>query len=177
MIVAFTGHRPQRTGGFGRKAYLRLFDVAFTYLRDLRDSLPFPQQRNLVTMSGMAQGWDHAGASASHELGIPFIAAVPFEGQERLWPGAAQRAYRSLLNKAHNVHVVHPGSTEEWPPEAFVFAFQERNEFMVDRSDLICALWDGKSSGGTANCVAYALGAEKPVVNLWPRWLDLGGAE
>ena len=32
---------------------------------------------------------------------------------------------------------------------------QKRNQFMVDHSNLLIAVWDG-SSGGTSNCVAYA---------------------
>jgi hypothetical protein len=173
MIIAATGHRPQRTGGFGRKAFLRLFDVAFVYLRNFRDTMPYPQARELVTMCGMAQGWDQAFASASDALGIPFIAAVPFEGQDRRWLLEGRRRYGSLLKKALRVEVVTPGSTDEWPHETFVSAFQKRNEFMVDRASLICALWDGKPSGGTANCVAYALGSQKPVVNLYSEWKAL----
>jgi uncharacterized phage-like protein YoqJ len=32
---------------------------------------------------------------------------------------------------------------------------QIRNEWMVDRCDLLIAVWNG-TPGGTANCVAYA---------------------
>ena len=33
---------------------------------------------------------------------------------------------------------------------------QKRNEFMVDNSDLVVAVWNG-TSGGTANCLAYMI--------------------
>ncbi|WP_188052008.1 hypothetical protein [Azospirillum sp. Sh1] len=44
-----------------------------------------------------------------------------------------------------------------------------RNEWMVDHSDRLLALWDG-SQGGTANCVRYARGLGRPIDNLWSEW-------
>jgi uncharacterized phage-like protein YoqJ len=43
---------------------------------------------------------------------------------------------------------------------------QRRNEWMVERADVILALWNG-SSGGTANCVAYARQRGSRIVNVW----------
>jgi uncharacterized phage-like protein YoqJ len=58
----------------------------------------------------MALGWDLAFARASVELGIPLIAAVPFEGQEAMWSPESQAKYRALLAEAETVHVVSPGA-------------------------------------------------------------------
>jgi uncharacterized phage-like protein YoqJ len=46
---------------------------------------------------------------------------------------------------------------------------QVRNEWMVDSSDGVVALWNG-TAGGTANCVRYAEKVGRPIDNLWPTW-------
>lgn len=109
-------------------------------------------------------GWDQAFAQAAVDLGIPYIAAVPFEGFESTWPIASQDRFYDLRDKAAEVEIVSP-----YPGTV---AMQRRNEWMVDYADRICALWDG-SWGGTFNCVRYAHRRNVPLDNLWDRWGSL----
>ncbi len=44
---------------------------------------------------------------------------------------------------------------------------QVRNEYMVDRADLVLALWNG-TPGGTGNCVRYARTRGVPVFVIDP---------
>ncbi len=111
----------------------------------------------------MALGWDQAVAAAAVAYNVPFIAAVPFEGQEGFWPQEAQVRYRRLIALAEHVEIV----CEKQGP--FKKSFQIRNEWMVDRADKMVALWDG-SWGGTFNCVRYAEKKGVPIDNLWDRW-------
>jgi uncharacterized phage-like protein YoqJ len=112
-------------------------------------------------ISGMALGVDTLGAEIALGMGIPLIAAVPFKGQESNWPPASIKKYNSILERASEVHVV----TEDGYYAAHLF--QKRNEWMVDRADLVCAVWRGKS-GGTANCVNYAMRQHVPVWRIDP---------
>jgi len=48
---------------------------------------------------------------------------------------------------------------------------QKRNEWMVDHSDYVIAVWDG-SKGGTGNCVKYAIKQEKEILQLNPKTLE-----
>lgn len=158
MIIAATGHRPPKLGGYGEDVRLALRKLAVTYL-----AAELPEQ----AISGMALGWDEAFAEGAVELGIPFIAAVPFEGHDSRWPPESRQRLARLLSKATTIYVVSdiPGSR----------AMQQRNEWMVDRAGKMCALWDG-SFGGTFNCLRYAKKIGRPVDNLWPRWEnDLSG--
>ena len=41
-------------------------------------------------------------------------------------------------------------------------AYQERNRQIVDRCDILLAIWDGKSTG-TRNTLAYARRLDKPL--------------
>lgn len=152
-ILAGTGHRPDKLGGYGADVSTRLVDLARAALMKYR-----PEE----VVSGMALGWDTALALAAIELGIPLTAAVPFEGQERKWRPEQQDLFRAILARAANVVIVSTGGYAVWK-------MQVRNEWMVDRASGVLALWDG-SSGGTGNCIAYARTREVEIVNLWATW-------
>lgn len=156
LTYAFTGHRPNKLGGYSDEVAGKLSALASRWLEEQMDG------RKLTVISGMALGWDQAVARAASVLGIPWIAAVPFIGQEGGWPGSSRRQYHHLIGKASRIQVVCPGG---YSPAKM----HKRNAWMVDNSDLLVALWDG-SQGGTANCVNYALANRRQVVNLWDRW-------
>ena len=156
MIIAAAGHRPDKLGGYSSVVENKLHLLAQKYLGETKPDF---------VISGMALGWDQAVAAAAALAGISFIAAVPFEGQERKWPARSQSIYRSLLAKAARIDIISPGP---WTRDAF----QRRNEWMVDHCDRIVALWNG-SVGGTGNCLVYAKFREKPWDNLWDEWSQM----
>lgn len=158
MIICGTGHRPDKLGGYDRQAILRLQILASRWL-----SL-HPEVE--VVISGMALGWDTALAYSGLRAGCRLIAAVPFEGQESRWPKESQELYKELLLQATQVVYVSEPSYAVWK-------MQKRNEWMVDASDRVLALWNG-SKGGTHNCVKYAEKKGKPIVNLWDRYNGTG---
>ena len=137
MIVCGTGHRPDKLGGYSDEVLERAIAVA---------------EESIVgydtVISGMALGWDTALAIAAVNKGIPFIAAVPFLGYEARWSADSQNIFNNLLDLASKVVIVCDGDYGVWK-------LQKRNEWMVDNSDVVLALWDG-SSGGTSNCIRYA---------------------
>ncbi len=139
--VAVTGHRPDKIGGYDYYARQRVWlrQQLRTIVMDL---MP------MYTISGMALGVDQDYAQVSIELAIPFIAALPFVGQEKKWPKSSQDYYNWLLERADEKVVVSPG-------EYSAYKMQVRNEWMVDNCDVLIAVWDG-SEGGTGNCVRYA---------------------
>jgi uncharacterized phage-like protein YoqJ len=153
MIFAATGHRPPKLGGYSAAVDDRLRALARVFLRG---------RKPRGAISGMALGWDMAWAEAALELGIPLCAAVPFDGQERQWPESSRARHAAILRAAAKIVVVSPGG---YDPRKM----QRRNEWMVDKAQLVVALWDG-TAGGTGNCIAYAQRAGKPIENLWPRW-------
>ena len=139
-VIAFTGHRPNKLGGYGQSPTRDLIEKR---LRSLLDAL-----KPSKCISGMALGFDQWAAQICIDLGIPFVAAIPFKGQELKWPCKSQSAYLVLMAKAIDVKVVCEGPYAAWK-------MQERNKWMVDQADEIIACFDG-SPGGTANCLAYA---------------------
>lgn len=155
LVVAATGHRPDKLGGYSEDTFYQLVTLANLVIKETK-----PRR----TISGMAQGWDMAWAFASIKAGIPCVAAIPFEGQESIWPSEAQRMYREILGKCSQVQIISEGTYQP-------IKMQIRNEWMVDNCDHLIALWKG-TAGGTANCVQYARKEKTPWTNVWPLWLQ-----
>lgn len=148
MVIGATGHRPHKLGGHSDETMEKLILIA-------EDAIEGYDK----VITGMALGWDTAVAIAALNKGIPFVAAVPFIGQESMWPEESQIIHNNLVDLAAEVVIICEGGYS-------ARKMQIRNEWMVDRSDVVLALWDG-SSGGTGNCIRYANRKKKPIKNVW----------
>ncbi len=156
MIVAFTGHRPDKLGGYDlpNPTYISVCQKIEAALKELK-----PEK----VISGMALGIDQWAAHIATKLGIPFIAAVPFIGQDGKWPTQSRKIYKILLAKASETVVVSEGAYS-------AAKLQIRNEWMVyqlGQDDKLIAVWDG-TKGGTGNCVAYAESKKKTIYRIVP---------
>jgi len=77
-----------------------------------------------------------------------------------MWPESSQKEYKRLLAKAKEVVTVCEGA---YSPHKM----QLRNQYMVDRCDVLIAVWDG-TPGGTGNCVGYAKKQGKEIFRITP---------
>jgi uncharacterized phage-like protein YoqJ len=154
--AAFTGHRPPKLGGYGIKVDEQLIALATFIMLKTNPA---------KVISGMALGWDMNVAHAAIRLKIPVTAAIPFVGQEKIWPDASKERYHAILEKCSEVIFVSPGSYASVKMEL-------RNRWMVDKCDHLIGLYDG-SSGGTQNCVMYAASQQRPMFNVWQEWQTL----
>lgn len=150
MILSCTGHRPERLGGYGHDVWMRLLDLSCEFLSDCSPT---------CVISGMALGWDQAMAYSCIIKGIPFVAAIPFIGQDASWPTKSRDLYNEILGRSREIHVVSKSRSK--------VSFMKRNMWMVDHSDTLVALWDGSYDSGTGHCVRYAIQKDIPVHNLW----------
>jgi uncharacterized phage-like protein YoqJ len=157
-IYAGTGHRPPTLG-------LDYSEQSDSLLRELSK-----QEIDKITdfsegISGMATGFDMALAEAFIELRIPFIAAVPFNGMEKVWPASGQKRFNDILAKAKKVVVVCDGYNANWK-------YYQRDKWMVDNADKVIALWNKtfKAKSGTGITIKYALSKNKPIHNIWDAW-------
>lgn len=153
MILAGTGHRPDKLGGYSSLIQKELQKLAEQEIYRLKPSL---------VITGMAQGWDQALGWAAKAQCVPFHAYIPFVGQENVWPDATQDRYRELLSYAAQIVVCSPGGYS-------ATKMQTRNMRMVDDCTDLIALWDG-SPGGTANCLVYARFKKRPIHLCWEAW-------
>lgn len=163
MIVAGTGHRPERIllrdkNAYDEDVFGRLVALAQAALKKTSPD---------AVIAGGALGWDTALADAALSLDLPLFLYIPFEGQERRWPREAQSHYLHLRDHAARIVVCSPGGYT-------AAKLLRRNEAMVDDADALLALWDGEPRGGTYRTVQYAQEQEKPVWNLYPSWETYG---
>lgn len=143
MIVAFTGHRPDKIGTWNAE-----IDAALDEF--------FDREKPSAGVVGMADGFDTMAGLKCVERGVPFIACVPFKGHRSHYD---QDTYRFLISKALRVHISAPHYQGPW-------VMQRRNEVMVDISELLATCWDG-SPGGTYNCIKYARHVGRMMRTVW----------
>ena len=79
--------------------------------------------------------------------------AVPCPNQDLKWRKKDKLRYKAICNAASLVNVV----SEKYSD----FCMQKRNEYMVDKSDLVLVVWNGERQGGTYNTLRYAKKKEK----------------
>lgn len=167
MKVMVTGHRPPGIGGYQTpnptEQWVR------TNLRAILSGLK-ERDPKLKGVTGMALGVDQIFAELCIELGIPFIAAVPFKDQGSRWPEQSRAHYLELLSKAEKVIIV--DEIPAYHSDHFGGKMAMRNKWMVVHSKLTIAVWDG-SGGGTQNAVKLARRKGRKIVRLNPRTLEV----
>jgi uncharacterized phage-like protein YoqJ len=159
MIISFTGHRPNKLPD--PETGYTLPNPCYNYVCQQTEQLLL-ELKPEYCISGMAIGFDQYAANVCLKLGIPFVAAVPFLGQEKRWKDSTQQAYHSLLNKALRVEIISEGGYS-------AHKMQIRNQYLVDHCDLLIACWNGDLSGGTYNCLQYAKTQNKEIKLIDPK--------
>ena len=154
MIIAISGHRPNKLFGYD------LTNTKYDFIRNELKAI-LQELKATKVISGMALGVDTIAAETCIELKIPFVAAVPFADQKKVWPQTSQVRYKELLAQACEIVIVCEGEYAAWK-------LQKRNEWMVDRCDKLIACWNGDLSGGTYNCIQYAEKINKKVIRIDP---------
>ena len=150
----FTGHRPERLGmpesviisGPKKEIHQAIADGFQTYI------------------SGVARGVDLWAAETVLDLrdagaAVRLICASPYRGFESRWSREWQERYRRVMERADLVRFICPGYSRD--------CFQRRNQWMVDHSARVIAVYNGQPSG-TRNTIEYASRCGVPVI-LLPR--------
>ena len=138
----FTGHRPEKLN-MPEKEVIAWLEA------EIRKAI----EDGFVTfISGMACGVDIWAAEIVLRLRnegqpIHLICASPYEGFERRWAEDWKRRYSAVLQKADLVKYVCDHYSKA--------CFQIRNEWMVDRSARVIAVYNGEP-GGTRNTINYS---------------------
>jgi hypothetical protein len=117
-----------------------------------------------VIISNLAAGTDQILARLALSHNFQLEAVIPCEQYETTFNEADLDTYRTLLQLATAV------TTLEYP-EPCERAFMAAGKLVVDRCDLLMAIWDGVPSrgwGGTADVVEYARQIGRPTKIIWP---------
>lgn len=138
----FTGHRPEK---------LRLSETEVK--KALAEAISNAYADGFRTfISGMARGVDIWAAEIVLEYkslhpDIHLICALPHPGFETRWKAEWQKHYNAILAQADLVKTVCDAYN--------LGAYQQRNEWMVDHSARVIAIYNGEP-GGTRNTIIYA---------------------
>lgn len=145
----FTGHRPEKLPwGYDEQdpRCLKLKEELACHVEGVYLALC----RHFIC--GMARGCDLYFAEAVLQLrekypDVTLEAAIPCDTQANGWSMAEQRRYEHLMAECDEVtfvaHAYSPG------------CMQRRNEYMVDSSSVLIAVYNG-TAGGTMNTILYA---------------------
>jgi hypothetical protein len=135
------------------------------WVQDELDKFLLQAPAPLIGFTSLAMGADQRFAEAVLSHGGSFTAIIPFVGYElKFAEGEDREAYQRFLALAADVEVLKaPASNRE--------AYFKAGKQVVNRSELLLAVWDGKPAaglGGTGNVVAYARQCGRPVRHINP---------
>lgn len=158
--ACFTGHRPKFFNG----EYDIQSDFYKPFIKYLTESIKEKIKcgvNNFIT--GGALGIDTIAFFCVHKMKAEYpdiknILALPFEAQGSNWSIKDKQWLDMMKKLADKVVMVDEideykvGKKKVYHPKKL----QRRNEYMVDKSDDMIAIWNGEPSG-TKNCISYGL--------------------
>ena len=158
--VSFTGYRPQKLP-FRSENDQQCEDLKSRIYAEIERLYAHGAEEYYT---GMALGVDIWCAEAVLHLKalhpeVKLIAVLPCRGQEKKWNPADQRRYRWILDRCDCVECL----SEEYTRDC-MFA---RNRALVEKCDLLVAVYDGKP-GGTKHTVDLAARFGKKIIVIPP---------
>jgi uncharacterized phage-like protein YoqJ len=159
--LAFTGHRPQRLGGFNPHN-----PTACWVRKQLAAAIERAVRAGFRTfIAGGALGFDYWAACAVLDQQQHLILALPFAGHDRRWPTQRRTELAVLMERAQAIGgEIHYVSAPPYSPEKLII----RDHWMIDRAQAISAGWDGGQYGGTWRAITYARTVQRPTFPINP---------
>ncbi len=150
-----TGHRPKgfpfKYGIDGQKHNI--------YLKMLEQKIELAINEYGITnfISGMALGVDMDFAETVLKLRnkypVKLECAIPCPDQTLKWNDKDKLRYDGILKRADEINII----SERYTPDCML----KRNRYMVDKSELIIAVFNGIQKGGTWYTIKYAKSKNK----------------
>lgn len=167
FTIGVTGHRNLPTDTRWKIIH-GLKCIVFHLLKD-----KMQEGVSVNTVSGMALGADLLFVIAmvdarryykEHHVPFSITAAIPFKGQCDRWNNACRHLWSELLDQCDDKIVLSNGY--------YTGCYKKRNQYIVDHSDVLIAVWNGNYHSGTGQTVRMAKSQGRPVIVLDPRTLQ-----
>lgn len=159
--ICFTGYRPHKM-----PFEMNENDNDFSHLCLVAEKLIEAQIElgNKYFISGMAQGADLMLAEIVIKLKQKYSdvfleCALPFRHQSKKWSAKYKTVYDDIIKNCDKITVI----SEKYS----ALCFLQRNKYMVDSSDIVIAVYDGKK-GGTHYTCQYAQKKGRQIIILNP---------
>lgn len=167
LSICVTGHRPHKL--FGYNIHAAAYDkIRYGLKKAIYDILlAHPEEKAVTVFSGMALGVDQIFVESmidarkyyrTKNVDFKIIAAIPCHNYEGHWNTMAQKEYHKLLAACDEKVFI----TDFYTPKCL----NDRNEYMVNHSDIILAVWDESTNSGTGRCVDYAKRQGKTIIRI-----------
>lgn len=158
MICCVTGHRPSGFP-FSREENNIAYMFYINRLYDEIQNLIGEGYRNFIT--GMAEGADIDFARAvlyyrDIELNVTLEAAMPY-------PINYPKRTSEYIDERNDIFSACDKKTIV-SEHYYRGCMQKRNCYMVDKADIVLAIWNGKCAGGTWNTIKYARSKGKKII-------------
>lgn len=158
-ICCCTGHRPN---GFPY-AYKSDVEKHENYIKNLTTAIENAIERYDIKefYSGMAMGVDLDFADIVLNLrdtkysNIRLCCIIPCLDQCKKWDVENIVRYNRIIDNANSSIIISKRYNDD--------CMLARNRYMVERSDLVIAVWNGCKKGGTWYTIRYAMSLNKPI--------------
>ncbi len=172
LVVGVTGHKPNRLPEKARAGVKQ--SVADTLEAIKREAIGVharhadffaPDQPVLALTAALADGTDIMAAEAAISSGYQLDAVLPFliKEYEKDFPAPALKSFTSLRQKARAVLELNGSRADEGK------AYEAAGLALLDASDILIAVWDGKPGagrGGTVELIYEAARRGMPIVRI-----------
>ena len=149
MIVAVSGHRDVIITPSIRQELQGFFDGLTQH------------HRTIVLLDALADGADQCVAEIALKYdNITLEVPLPLEKTAYIKTIKNKIRFNALLKSAQKVHSL---------PARYDHPYENLGRYLVDRADMLLALWDGSYNdkiGGTGEVIRYARTLEKPIVHI-----------
>lgn len=157
LILAGTGHRPNRLDGYNDTTRNKLLELTHEVVNRLLPKYGY---------CGGALGWDQAWGLALLGSCIPYCMALPCPSMGSKWFQRDRDILDQLIANADRVHYL----SDHYHKGAYIM----RDKYMVANAEGVVALLDPTAIGsGTYQTCQYAERLHLPVLQLWDRYTAL----
>lgn len=169
---SFTGHRCDLLYGYNIeiKEYKILAKILANFCKKL-----IVNQGVDEFYTGGALGFDTISFFAVEYLKREFpniknILCIPYDGHHKRWINKSDLDRLERMKKLAD-KVIYVDKEEGYlSPEASVkVKLDNRNKYMVDKTGILIACWNGQKRRGTYNCISYAKDKNKEIFTMNPK--------
>jgi len=143
MVCCFTGHREKGFLWNGNENDYIFIEIKKTIKNQL---IGLIEDGVNIFITGMADGADTYFAEAIIDLKkefehIKLFAVMPYKNHIVMFRGKHVDRYRNIIKNCNSVFYIE----REYKKDCFL----KRNDYMIDKSDVVMGLFNGKFKGGT----------------------------
>lgn len=168
QTCCFTGHRPEGLPFKTDESHPDCVELKERISQEIERLITEEGVRHFI--SGMAVGTDLIAAELVLELKkkyplITLESAIPYEEQAIKWTQAQREQYYKIAGQCDESVTLQNTYTRD--------CMKKRNQYMVEHSGYVLAVWTGAPRSGTGQTVSYAgsLGRQITIIN--PKTLEI----